>query len=100
MDQDQKAEHAAVLGECALLISNLRLAKEIAARQPPDRHSIAAQKFVADSVKELKRLRKRLEKKLAKYAWPEDQRAIANAEIAAVRLAEAEADGSASAVFS
>jgi hypothetical protein len=97
---DQATEHREILREFTKLIGNIGSIKQIAARRPPDRHSRAAQTLMADMVKELKRLRKKLEKKLRDYPWPEDQRALANAQIAIVKLAEAEADGSAPAIFS
>jgi hypothetical protein len=81
-------------------LANIQSIKQIASRRPPDKHSIAAQNLIVDMVKELRRLRKKLEKQLRDYPWPDDQRALANAQIAAVRLAEAEVDGSAPAIFS
>jgi hypothetical protein len=100
IETDQAAEHAEILREFTKLIGNIQSIKQIARREPPDRHSVAAKEFIADMVRELKRLRKKLEKQLRDHPWPEDQRAIANEQIAVVKLAEAEADGSAPAIFS
>jgi hypothetical protein len=99
-DADQAAEHREILREFTKLIGNIQSVKQIAGRRPPDKHSIAAQNLVVDMVNELRRLREKLEKKLRDYPWPEDQRELANAQIAIVKLAEAEADGSAPAIFS
>jgi hypothetical protein len=78
----------------AVLIGNMRKLKDIAAQaQPGTARALQARKAIDEMARDLRRHRKKMEKKLRQHPWPEDQRRIAIEQIELIRVAEMEADG-------